>query len=205
MLMGPFFCYRRVSYEVRHQPPGDDGAGVGRAGGHGRGQTSVRGPASRVIDHLHPSQGAVLHRVGAGTGASGLRAVWRLRRLWRVPPLPRGRARAMAAVAPRQDDQAHRRGHHRRQLRRWHQAVGARPVVRVRPRGRAAVHASHPSGTVRPRPTASTTRSGRSAIRAICRICPTAACTCCRRSGTSRAGAGSTGRRSRPSPTAPTT
>ena len=57
----------------------------------------------------------------------------------------------------------------------------------------------------RRKPSRSTTRSARSATRAICRRCPKGASTCCRCSGTSRASAGSTGKRSRRFPTARTT
>ena len=127
----------------------------------------------------------------------------RVSRLAVVRALPRRRAHAVEEFAPHQDDQAGRRGHHRRRLPRRDEVRRSRSLLHVRHEGRQAVRACR-SAAARRRRSRSTTRSAPSAIRAICRRCPRAASTCCRCSGTSPASGGSTGRRSRRFPTART-
>ena len=162
-------------------------------------QSAIDTPAAKLRRAAGPRPTAFAFGYGEPGSSS------RLPRFRSLRALPRGRAPAVAQLAPHQDDQADRRSDRRRRLHGGTRFADhdrsytlgmkdGKPFMTVAFGTRAAADVSR-----------STTRSARSAIRAICRRCPTAASTCCPRSGTSRRSGGSTGKRSRRFPTPRTT
>ena len=203
MLMGPFFCYRRKrvcgsapacssrrrSSGVHWWPPSPPGRS--RRPRHPKSSLSSAAVAPQSQPPTPSDAGAAGGPSGDYVGSAAVQA------------MPRGRARPVAAIAPHPDDQTDRRGHGRRRFQRGTRLSDhGRSFQFSRPTARRSC-ASH-SAAAKPETFRVDYTLGAKRYQGYLSKLPTAASTCCRRSGTSRAGAGWTGRRLRRSPTAPT-